>query len=391
MFNKIGQKEELAGKAVMIIILVIAFLIALYILFLPPEERRDLLNQEEPTGTPKTGTTFIELFSESPGKLYPLKEYITTKNIPSIDLYTKTTIQADTLSQSLFISKSLFSNNPQTIYFSLDSQDKATLFFSLTGENSGTLRIYINNNLFFSEKISENDVKLINIPTRFLKQENSLYFEVSSPGLFFWKTNEMHLKDIGIRQEIESINIKEQRLFVFTNQEISSLKTAKLSFYQFCEKDIGGHLTILLNNMELFNANLKCINTATNIDIPKDILKNENILQFEIDKGEFSFNQVKIQTDTKEQTFPYYTFELSSTEFNKIENSTLKITMVDDGKLKSALFYLNSEKLSLKTRDVNYNFYVQDYLEYGTNYLRIEPLSPFEIISLKITAEENND
>ena len=65
--------------------------------------------------------------------------------------------------------------------------------------------------------------------------------------------------------------------------------------------------------------------------------------------------------------------------------------MVDDGKLKSALFYLNSEKLSLKTRDVNYNFYVQDYLEYGTNYLRIEPLSPFEIISLKITAEENND
>ncbi|HLD10989.1 MAG TPA: hypothetical protein VJB89_02820 [Candidatus Nanoarchaeia archaeon] len=388
MKSKKGVNE---GKAVMIIILIIAFMIALYVLFLPPEERARLLGEDEETitTTPKTNTETIELFAESSGKLTPLREYITTKNIPSFNLFTKESVNTKPVSSSLYISKSFFNKNYQKINFNIDDPtQKSSLYFTLTEENTGVLRIYLNNNLFFSEEITKNEIKIIDIPENLLKTENTLYFTLSGPGIKFWSSNEVHLKEIGLRQEILTTDLEESRTFNFPQDELSDLKSAKLTFYQFCNKDLITKLNILLNNKELYQSTSKCDSKEIEVDIPLQALDFENILYFTIDKGDYSFNQVKIETETKELRYPTYTFEVSNKDYNNLESAILKIEFPDSELSKNAIFWLNNHQILMKTRSSLFEAEVTSYLEQGSNYLKIEPSNSFEYTSIKIISNE---
>lgn len=387
MKSKKGANE---GKAVMIIILIIAFMIALYVLFLPPEERARLLG-DDTTTTPTTEAEFQELFAESPGKLTPLREYITTKNIPSFDLFTEESVNTKDLSSSLYVSKSFFNENYQKISFTVeDPTQKSSLYFTLTGQNNGVLRIYLNNNLFFSEEITKNEVKIIDIPENMLKTENVLYFTVSGPGIKFWSSNELNLKEIGLRQEILTTDLEESRTFNFPQDELSSLKSAKLTFYQFCnnDRDLISKLSITLNNKQLYQESTKCDSKSISVDIPLQGLDLTNELYFKLDKGDYSINQIKIETETKELRYPTYTFEVSKEEYNNLDSAVLKVAFPDSELSKNAIFWLNNHQILMKTRSSLFEAEVTDYLEQGSNYLRIEPSNSFECNSIKIVTNE---
>ena len=74
--NKKGQTVD--GRYVAILVILIAFFMVLYILFVPPETRDEILNQNIAGVTPGTTTTTggEELLAVSPGELAPRKETV---------------------------------------------------------------------------------------------------------------------------------------------------------------------------------------------------------------------------------------------------------------------------------------------------------------------------
>src|SRR3989338_3182733 len=192
--SKRAQRE---GAAVAILIIVIALFMTFYILFIPPEERSKLLQQD--TTSTETGTSTpakIELLAESPGLVTPTTESATIHRIPSVNVFLKDEPKIISLAQSLVVSKGLFSRSTPQLKFQTKVLDETT--------------------------------------KSFLKQDNSLELSVSSPGFAFWSVNKYSLKELGVKQEFERKNNEESRAFVMSSEEKNNLKSVKLKYTQQC-------------------------------------------------------------------------------------------------------------------------------------------------------------
>src|SRR3972149_8932827 len=120
------KAQEGSGTKAASLVAIIAFLILLYILFLPPSERIRLLENQtenETTTTTANGTTEanvnITLLLEHPGVLeyLPTTEY--DKSIPSLSLYTKTEATTLQTAQAITIKNNWFSQQVYNISFSI--------------------------------------------------------------------------------------------------------------------------------------------------------------------------------------------------------------------------------------------------------------------------------
>lgn len=396
MFNKKGAEE---GKAVGVLILIIALFMVLYIIFIPPEEREQLLY---PNATLQEGTTAVEkleLLAESPGFVSPLKQEITEHNLMPVNLYIKSEPKTITLAQSLSITKGLFSKSFPTLYFNLDMKDlkKVTLFFSVS-KASGDLRISVNGNQFYSEELKPG-VKIIEIPLSFLAEKNNaLIFSVSSPGIAFWSSNSYILNDLGLKQEFELINSKEERTFTISQQEKDSLQSAVLSFFQLCNMKIPKQLAPLKiyfndNPIPVISTKIRCISQEQTIELkPEDFESGPNKLSFVLEEsGDFSFNELKVLAEAKQTDYPSYTFGISKNQYDDIKAGTKKIQielyLEDNKKSKNARISLNSGDIFMQEKSSEFKYDIKDYVEQGSNFIRIVPNNEFVITGLKVTLE----
>ena len=170
MFKKKGEQE---GKAVGTLILVIALAMLLYVLFIPPEDRDILLNQNGSSNTLSTINDKLELLSENPGFVSREQKELTEHNMIPVNLYIKNEPKSLNIAQSISITKGLFSKSFPTLHFNIDKKDlsKVSLFFGVA-QADGELRISVNGNQFYSETLS-NGVKIIEIPQAFLVEKNN--------------------------------------------------------------------------------------------------------------------------------------------------------------------------------------------------------------------------
>ena len=192
LFNKRGVLESETVHVTGLVIL-IAILIILYMLLIPPEAQRDILEkggledkayiepaQNSNSLTQTKGTKNILL--ESPGLVFPDSSKKETIKIPSVNLFSVTSQKIINLVNSLSVSRSLFSNNFQDISFKLDDLEnlKGIKLFFNTLNSKGNLIIYLNNNIIF-KGLASNEVLPLEIPVSNLNNQNILRFEVSSP------------------------------------------------------------------------------------------------------------------------------------------------------------------------------------------------------------------
>ena len=230
-----GQKKgEGEGKEIATIVLVLALMMALYILLIPPAEREELLEGDIKESS--TSSEKIELLAEAPGELSPREEHGTVHALNNINLFIKNEPELIALADAMQIKKSLFGKSSPTFSFDVkDTQNliKANLFFSVT-QPKGTLKVQINNQQVFSKKIEASGVKIIEIPLNYIKEKNKIGIAVASPGLAFWRTNVYNLEDIGIKLEYELINAKESRSFTMPAKELEEATEAKFKYYVVC-------------------------------------------------------------------------------------------------------------------------------------------------------------
>ena len=135
------------------------------------------------------------------------------------------------------------------------------------------------------------------------------------------------------------------------------------------------------------------MNTKQTVELDVDNLKvGSNTLRFLLDEGDFTFNEVKVETRSKQIQNPTYIFSLSKPQFNAIQvgNKTLELQLfLEETKAKKrARILLNEREIFLDTTQSSYKLNIRDYIGEGANFLKIIPSNAFEIIGLKVVLDK---
>ena len=397
MNNKKAQGTS-AASATGFIALVVG-LIILYIIFLPPEERAELLGENETVEEEEEEVSEEAeeniLLLEYPGRLDYLKEKEYEHDISPF--YLSKTINAQELDtiNPFVIRHGLFDEVKKEVPVKIsDLKNTENILLSFTAKKySGLLTIKLNNINIFESEITTSNPKPIKLKKDYLEEDNVLEFSVSGIGARFWSTNIYSLDDIKIVGDVADISKQESKnIFFISEDEKLNLERAKLRFLPNCKPEDAGKLDVLINYQEVFSGVPDCggINVysfSTNV-----LHTGDNNLVFKTDKGSYLVEQIKVQTSLKELTYPTYYFEINETTFEKIENDTYDIKLVlefvDDKKDKIMNLNINNRMIYVDTDEADYYKNIDGYAKEGNNFIKIEPLSMLDIIELKVELED---
>jgi len=393
MHSKKGQKE---GGAIAVILILIAFFMVLYILFIPPEDRNRLLDNTGTSSGISNSKDLVELLAESPGLLSPNSEAGTRHSMQEINLFVKTEPRLEEISQNMVVKNGLFSKSSPNAKFSSEKSSDTThvsLNFFVS-KADGELRIKLNGQTIYSEEIESTGAKVVDIPSARLQNENELEFSVSSPGIAFWSSNTYNLKDVVLKQEFSRVNSKEERSFSLSNSEFSNIESATLSYTQVCNGRLNSDTTNLLlriNDRRASDSLIRCTNTEQDIDLDTSLFVNaRNTLSMELEDGDFSFKQLSVFIKSSDSSFPSYQFTVPTSEFNEIKDSERKVKMslfLAGNLRKNAKLEINNNEIVLDTSETSFSRDVSSLIVEGTNFVRIIPSNSFTMTGLKFNLE----
>lgn len=389
-----SRKAQATSVATFIIILAL-FMLG-YVLLLPEEERKELIEQgeeaEEEEEIEAEGQ--VNLLYASPGEVYTYEENILTVPVNTVSLYAKTEEEVKELATKITVSKSWFSDKVETLTFKTDDKDalKELQLFFFVNSGEGTIYIKFNGYTVFEGEISSTDSP-INLPIDRARTTNVLKIGMTEGD---FAGDGYTLSSMSIKQSMKSEKNEESRIFHLTSSEKSGLKKARLTYFINCLKiapEAQGDLTMTLNGKELFTEHVYCdAGTQTQSLSTAYLVAGRNTLEFKINKGEYSIENIELELETKEKYYPQYNFELSDDDYEDIQDDEKDAYMLlkfpDDDDYKKATITVNEYQVSFNTYDDSYERKISSYLERGTNYIKIIPKVNFEINSLKVYLAE---
>jgi len=399
MLKKKGQQG--AGSAALVAI--IAGLIVLYILFLPPSEREDLLgengNNDGHSSTDNKIGNITVLLDEDPGRLDYLQGNEFEIDIPSFDLFKTTNANEIEVFNDFSVRNGVFDQKDAEKVFNIDdleNTDNIILSF-LAKRYSGTLTIDLNGNNIYEGIIETQNIEPIKLPKNYLKVgENKLKFSVSGVGIAFWRTNEYNLANVKIIGDITDISKqKTKNIFTIEPWKYNNLDKAKLKFNPDCQKSEVGVLDVSINNQNVFSGVPDCgmLNTY---DIPTGSLNSGvNNIVFMTSKGSYLVDQIKIKLELQELSSPLYWFEIDKDQMKNITdkksyvNMTLKF--VDDDETKEMDINVNGHMRRIDQQNSLFERNITDWIEEGRNYIKLIPVKTVDIVNLKIRLIEEDD
>lgn len=326
--EKKGQASAAAA-----LIAIIAGLIVLYILFIPPAERERLLDGTSSGGTSTSGGNVVPkaeniiLLSESIGRLYPEITEEFQQSFSSTTLFTKEDAVELKRVESVYAQKSLFSEKNAVVNFDIadinNLQDVLLNF--IVGERKGYLMIYLNQHLIFNNKITKINIDPIDLKKEgYLKDGiNVLEFKVSSPGVQFWANNRYLLQGLTITSTVIGRDTQTStQTFAVTEDKLNSLKTVRLRFAADCIQDNIGRLDIWVNDYNLFSSVPDCNQMNMPIEfLPSRLIAGENELRFSSSSGRFLIDQIELSSTLKESKPQTFFFDIDKKYFSGEKDS----------------------------------------------------------------------
>ena len=386
------KKSQTQAGSIAVFIILIALFMMLYLLSLPAEDRLALLGENETKdSTSSTNKTLSKdvLLYQNPGLLKVFDRDTERHEIDSINLFLKDEPETIDLSSSTSVTKSLFKENTQELRFDvedLENLNEATLFF-LVNEGKGDLIIILNGIEIFNNKV--NGLQNIILPNGLLQESNKLVLKVSSPGINIFGRNKYVLTNLKVRENFELTNTKEERTFVLSTNEVDD--NAKLSFFLFCNKAEITRLRIFLNDEEVNNELLSCVNSQKNVDLEEDLLEEgKNSLLFEIDKGDYLINKIEVEAKVSEGGAKTYRFPVTEKQFDKIldDNEVMLRMEFSSSDDKTALINVNGNEFTMDTDENDYERPITSLVKEGNNFIKITPQNEFTVEFLEIKIEE---
>lgn len=320
--SQAAKRGQAAGAAVLLAI--IMGLIILFILLIPPKERAELLGEKTAPSLPQAETKIPAkivikevLLQEIPGRLTYLKEKEIEKAIPAAHIFTKT--ESSLLEERDFLSlkKGAFSSQPAEIYFNLEDLnlvDNVLLDFNIESY-SGNLIILLNGKEIFNKET--NKIKPLKLSSTLLQKENTLTFQVSSPGLAFWKVNQYQLKNLKIVADLTDISSQESRhLFYVSPDETRNLEQVTLRFSLGCLPEKQGKIKVALNDHQVFSGTPENCEDLFYYDLPPQIIKSgNNWLSFQTPDGDYQISLISVSLKLESPSYPVYYFQIDQEFF----------------------------------------------------------------------------
>ena len=400
MRNKRGR-EESATSAAATVIIIIGLLIVLYLILIPEDVREDVLEgkglDEDTDDNGENGDTVNErdkvLLLKHPGLLLPSGKEDVEEEIASMNLFDISDLQNKKIADRVFVYRSFFSNDFKDIEFSLDDLDnieELDLFMNIIS-SKGNIRISLNGRIFFEGSLDSSNVP-IGLPMSSLRERNILRLEGRPVGFAFLTKNEFELGDLELIQKVKSENKQESRTFNVDRAE--SVDNPSLKFFVNCleiDRD-QGFLTVYLNRRVVFFTKVVCDASQINLDLDEDIfVDGANILNFQIDKGEYIIERIELEYRFDEGFHPLYFFTIDETDFEDIVDNDDKVKLImrfkEDNERKRADVRLNDETIFVDTNTGRFEKDITELTREGENFIKIFAKEEFELVELEIKIE----
>ncbi len=394
--SRMPKRGQASGAGAAILVAIIAALIVMYILFLPPAEREALLEgnaTEDGESSAVSGNATI--LKESPGRLDYLSQKEIEHTLPSVNLYTTTKDVVFESRHSVYVKNAWFDKSFYNISFpieNLENTDNVNLVFNVK-EASGKLTLKLNGRELYSSEIKTSNIEPIPLPKRHLEDENFIEVMVSGVGWKFWRTNEYTLENIKITGSVTDKSSQESKVaFQVSNTEKNNLDRVFLKFFPDCDVGGVGPLQIYLNNNEIFSSVPDC-GVLRSLEIsPHYLLSDENTLIFKTSRGKYLIDNLIVKSELKELTYPTYYFEMNeSIHEDVLENkldAVLYLMFPDDIEDKKAEIIVNTHKAGLNTQESGYSLNIDSYMREGNNVVEIRPKTTLDVVELKVVLEE---
>jgi hypothetical protein len=385
--KKQWMKKGQSGSSAALFVLLMGIAIILYILFLPPDVRNDLLNE----GTTNASTTTISsnrgvLLDVSPGTLLESKTLKFDHNLPSFNLFTTTEDAILKQIQSVYISTSKGAQLSRSIPLVIKETATNVKLSLNVISHSGVLTIRLNGDEVYSGEATD---LFTPIPLENLQDENTLAFEVQPVGWMFWKKNFYQFSDIKITGTVEKYSSREATTtFLIANEEKTNLKVAYLIYLADCKVGQTERLSIYLNDRLISSKAPDCGSPDKIMIDPDDLMNGKNELRFYAEKGTYLIDQVVVKTELNEPIYPVYFFEVNESRYNLIQNGTLDavvtLKFINDRQRKAGVLNINNLKIFVDTTSDRYNKTISDFIVEDENFIKIEPQTNLPVSNLKV-------
>ncbi len=391
MYREKTKKGQAASGAA-IVIIIITVLIILYVLFIPPQNRAELLGEDSGGGVSGIEGGKGVLFSQSPGRIYPNKANFVEHTMPSFMVFTVTNADEFKRVDNIYVKNSAFSDKTGELIFIYEPKTMEDLKLSFNvKESSGRLIIKLNDHIIFEGELDKGSPQPINIPKEILSGRNTVTFEVSDQGIAFWRYNEYDLRNVLISGKITdySAALSEQH-FSIIDSEMKALEKSVLEFLPDCPPRENGRVQLLINNRIVYNTVPDC-GVKTTIEISKEFFRaGDNVLVATTNQGSFLVDMPKVTTFLKQTSQPVFYFNVPAQLYDALYfgEAGIMITLrfADAKTTKRGLIDVNGFTAYFETTDVFYQTVIQpDSIFSGNNALKITPQSdPVDVAELRI-------
>ncbi len=326
MHKKRFSKRAAAGSAAALIAIMTVAII-LYILFLPPNLREELLNDGTTTGG--SGTNMLRptdvgytsaILAQKIGHIDYLNSNDRYYTLPSTRVYAATSAQVIKSIASAVTTNALFNRQDAdyTLTFSIDKKASSHLLVSFNVyKSAGPLIITLNGVKIYEGTPSTGNAQPIALDNDYLRSDNTLTFTSPSPGWAFWKTNTYTLSNIQIVGDVTDYsNSASTQYFSLSKAERDNLQDITFYFYPSCVTGSVGPLSISLNNREIYNTIADC-GTRTYIKFSKgDLVEGNNKLTFATNKGSYLLDTMHVDLELQNVTYRTYFFDMQDSYFS---------------------------------------------------------------------------
>ncbi len=387
--TKRGQSA--AGAAVLIAI--IAALLVGFVILIPPQERAKLLDDtfSDNDSIIVPGAVEKKLLSVSPGRIDYLAQKEVEHPIPVVNIYARTEAKILAEKNVAYAKKGIFSEQTDVLTLLVpDLKHTEKMLLSLdVKEVEGKLLVLVNGEQVFNDEVKPGSLAPISVPQNLLKEQNMVVFASSSPGLAFWRTNEVSLENIKVVADVTSVEAQSSRnVFLVSETEIDNLQKAILKFQPSCKFQEVGLLDVTINGKLIYSSVPDCDLAIIPIEFSPEILnQGENEVVFRTEKGDYLLTHILIKSELKELEFPTYYFDLSYEEYRKIVDGDkrvrLTLNFVDVVARKFGDLEINGHKRYFDTKEVSSVLDVSDDMVQGANAIKIKPRKTLEVRELR--------
>ncbi|MBI2498921.1 hypothetical protein HYV88_01625 [Candidatus Woesearchaeota archaeon] len=399
MKSKRGAAPESATASVATLILLILLFLLAYLVLLPKEAREDVLEGRNISfddfngnGDDNGDNGDVDkevLLLREPGVVLPPGKNEVKKDFASINLMESSQRSARKLADRITVTRTLFNNNYKDVDFEIkdDNLEDLNLFFNVV-EQKGGLIIELNGRVIFEGVFDINDLP-IKLPVDDLSRVNKLRFMAENPGWALLSTNKYVIRDIDLIKESSVVNKQELRKFEIARAE--AISDAKLEFFVNCieiNRD-QGILKVFMNRRNVFLSKVVCDASQMSFDVPDDYFNDgTNYLTFEIDKGNYVIEQIRLKYKFDEGFNPQYFFTIDEDQFDDIKKEDakvkLKLRFDNDEDRKRAEIRVNSGTVFLDQNDDKFEKDISKHIEEGENFIKIFAKDEFNIVLLEV-------